>query len=98
MEKEEFDYKESILPKEKQERLNELRRVMIDRPLTSEESRDFLQLQKEHDLEKRGGAVIGSEKEEYLELTRKQTESKDWTPEDAKKLRRLQTLKDRGAF
>lgn len=99
LKEEDFDYKESILPKDKQERLNELRRAMIDRPLTPEELRDFSQLQKEHDFEKQGGAVIGSEKEKYLELTRKQTEGgKDWTPEDAKELARLQKLKNRGIF
>ncbi len=85
MEKKEYDYKESILPSGEQGRLNELRSIQIDRDFTPDELEEFQRLSREETPE----LPSEEEKQEYLALTRKQTDSKDWTPDNAKRLREL---------
>lgn len=88
----EYDYKESLLPPEEQRELNELRRLRFERPLNEDQRKKLMELEaKEEKIRTTGKPGLTNEEEqEYLELTRKQTGSKGWTPEDWEKLRELE--------
>jgi len=73
-------------------RLNELQRAQSNREFTEEERADFLRLSAKAE----GGAGLTAEQEkEYLELTRMQTNSDNWTREMSDRLIELQNKLDK---
>jgi hypothetical protein len=92
--KETYDYKESLLPPEEQTELNKLRMTLFERKLTEEEEGRFLELSEKEQGEKnrrsRKPGLTEEEKREWLQLTREQTESINWTLEKAERLLKLQ--------
>lgn len=69
--------------------LANLRKRQIDGPWNEVDRQRLLQLVSREEAA-RGRALSPAEKEVYLVLTRRQTESKDWTAADAEKLSALQ--------
>jgi len=87
--KEYYDYKESPLPPEEQEELNNLRRIQFERELNEEERQRFLELSQKEKGNKEEG-LSEAEKTEYRQLSREQIDGTDWTPEKAKRIVELQ--------
>ncbi len=79
--------------KELLEELRRLRQEQISGPWGEEKRRRLLELSKL--LEKKEEALSPDEEKEYIELTRRQTSSDNWTPQDARRLAELQRRKDR---
>lgn len=73
---------------ERQELVN-LRKRQIDGPWMETDRQRLLELISREEAV-RGAALSPAEKEVYLNLTKRQTESKDWTAADAEKLSALQ--------
>lgn len=79
---------------ERQELIN-LRKRQLDGPWSETDRQRLLELVSREEAV-RGVALSLAEKEMYLDLTRRQTESKDWTAADAEKLFVLQRRLDAG--
>jgi len=92
----EYDYKESLLPPEEQKELNELRGLQYEKPPLNDDQikrlRELGDKEEKIRTENRTGkpGLTEEEEQEYLELTRKQTDGRDWTPEDWEKLKELE--------
>ena len=92
-EKKEYDYKESILPQEKQARLNELRKAQIDRGFSPGEKEEFQILAKQEDALRKARAKLSpEEQEQYLALIAKQASGEELSPEEAEDLVRLRGM------
>jgi len=86
---ESYDYSESHLSPEEQADLNALRRLQFERAFNDRERQRFFELSEKEGRNGKPG-LIEEEKAEYLQLTREQTESRNWTPEKANRLLELQ--------
>lgn len=84
-----FDFKHSLLPPEKQKALNELRILQIGGELTEEQRKKFMELSREETERKGKPLLTEEEKTKLRELRKKQIEGK-WTTEDANRLLELQ--------
>lgn len=86
----EYDYRESLLPPEEQRELNELRGLLFKGPLNDAQRERLIELGDKEEKRRTGKpGLIKEEEQQYLELTRKQTRSRGWTPQDQKKVREL---------
>ena len=68
-----YDFRESLLPPEKQRRLNELRRIQSGREFTPDELKDFKQLSEESQSEESSQELTPEERQEYTRLSKKST-------------------------
>lgn len=76
-------------------RLNELQKIQTNSEFTKEERAEFLRLSDKLEREREGGLTAAQE-QEYLKLTKAQTNNDNWTREMSDRLIKLEDIRGRG--